>query len=168
MLTFSNLLSFVRAPLAFVFLLPDPNFRLLAILLAMITDSIDGYIARRSQSASRFGAILDPAMDKFFVYFALGTLFFEHRIDPLAMAAMVSRDFFLCLYASVMLATFRWKTIVFRAIRWGKATTALQFLVLMGLVGGVSFPWYLFAAFVGMGWMAFLELFRTSDRQVSI
>jgi len=74
----------------------------------------------------------------------------------------------LCLYASVMLATFRWKTIVFRAIRWGKATTALQFLVLMGLVGGVSFPWYLFAAFVGMGWMAFLELFRTSDRQVSI
>ena len=33
----------------------------------MFTDSIDGYIARRSKSVSRFGAILDPAMDKFFV-----------------------------------------------------------------------------------------------------
>ncbi len=163
MLTVSNSLSFVRAPLALLFLQTSPQLRLLAIVLAMITDSIDGYVARRNQSTSRFGAILDPTMDKFFVYFALCTLFLEGKVSSLETAAMLSRDFFLCLYGSVMLATFRWKTIVFRAIRWGKVTTALQFIVLMGLVLNVPFPWYLFATFLVMGWLAFLELFRRSD-----
>ncbi|HEY4255350.1 MAG TPA: CDP-alcohol phosphatidyltransferase family protein [Chlamydiales bacterium] len=168
MFTLSNSLSFVRAPLAFLFLLSSPTLRLIAITLAMITDSIDGYVARRSQSASRFGAILDPAMDKFFVYFALIALFWDGKIAPLEMAAIISRDFFLFLYASVMLATGRWKGIVFRSVRWGKATTALQFVVLMGLVSGVQFPWYLFATFIVMGWFAFLELFRTSNHTSSV
>jgi CDP-diacylglycerol--glycerol-3-phosphate 3-phosphatidyltransferase len=165
MMTLSNSLSFVRVPLAFLFLQERTDLRLLAILLAMITDSIDGYLARRSQSVSRFGAILDPAMDKFFVYFALSVLFFEGRIVLWQAAAMLSRDFFLCLYGIFMTATGRWKTIVFRAIRWGKVTTALQFIVLMGLVLEFSFSWIAFAAFIAMGWLAFLELLQISNRE---
>ena len=163
MLTLSNSLSFARAPLAFLFLYESQWIRFSAILLAMITDSIDGHLARRNQSTSRFGAILDPAMDKFFVYFALGALFFEGKIKAWEMAAMISRDFFLVLYGFFMIATKRWKTVVFRAIRWGKVTTALQFLVLLGLVLNYSFPWALFASFVIMGWLAFLELFQIPE-----
>ncbi len=144
MLTASNSLSFIRAPLAFLFLQDNCTLRIIAILLAMITDSIDGYLARRSQSVSRFGAILDPAMDKFFVYFAMAALFLETRISPWEMGAMLSRDFFLLLYGMVMVAAGRWKTIVFRAIRWGKVTTALQFIVLVGVVLDITFPWYIF------------------------
>lgn len=160
MLTASNSLSFIRAPLAFLFLQESSTLRILAIILAMITDSIDGYLARRSQSVSRFGAILDPAMDKFFVYFAMGVLFIENQLAPWEMAAMLSRDFFLCLYGLLMVAARRWKTIVFRAIRWGKVTTALQFIVLIGLVLGIALPWYIYASFIVMGWLAFLELFQ--------
>ncbi|HSX10692.1 MAG TPA: CDP-alcohol phosphatidyltransferase family protein [Chlamydiales bacterium] len=160
MLTASNSLSFVRAPLAFLFLQESSSLRILAVILAMITDSIDGYLARRSQSTSRFGAILDPAMDKFFVYFAMSVLFMESRLAPWEMAAMLSRDFFLCLYGFLVVAAGRWKTIVFRAIRWGKVTTALQFIVLVGLVLGVEFPWYIYGSFIVMGWLAFLELFQ--------
>jgi len=160
MITFSNGLSLVRAPLAFVFCQGSPSVRVIAILLAMLTDSIDGYFARRTNSASRFGAILDPAMDKFFVYFALGALFFEQKIAFFELIAMLSRDFFLCLYALLMIAMGRWHTIVFRAICWGKVTTALQFLGLIGFTLGVSFPWYVFVAFLVMGWLAFLELFQ--------
>lgn len=160
MLTASNSLSFIRAPLAFLFLQESSTLRLLAIVLAMITDSIDGYLARRSRSVSRFGAILDPAMDKFFVYFAMTVLFMENKMAPWEMAAMLSRDFFLCLYGLLMVAAGRWKTIVFRAIRWGKVTTALQFIILIGLVLGVSFPWYIYISFIIMGWLAFLELFQ--------
>lgn len=162
MLTLSNGLSFSRAPLALLFLQENSSLRLLAILLAMITDSIDGYLARRSRSSSRLGAILDPAMDKFFVYFALAIFSFEDRIGAWEIAAMLSRDFFLCLYALFMFATGRWRSIVFRAIRWGKATTALQFLVLIGLTLKFSFSWVIFGAFVAMGWLAFLELFQLS------
>lgn len=160
MISASNSLSFIRAPLAFLFLQENSTLRITAILLAMITDSIDGYLARRSQSVSRFGAILDPTMDKFFVYFAMTALFLESRIGGFELAAMLSRDFFLCLYGFLMLITKRWKSIVFRAIRWGKVTTALQFIVLIGIVLGFSFPWYIFTSFVVMGWLAFLELFQ--------
>jgi len=158
MITLSNILSFSRAPLAFLFLQEAPSLRLLAIFLAMITDSIDGYLARRYQSTSRFGAILDPVMDKFFVYFALSTLFLEGKIASWEIATMISRDFFLCLYGILMLITKKWKTIIFRSVRWGKITTTLQFIVLSGLVYGISFPWIAFASFVIMGWLAFLEL----------
>lgn len=160
MLTASNSLSFVRAPLAFLFLQDSSTLRVIAIVLAMITDCVDGYLARKSQSVSRFGAILDPAMDKFFVFFTMTVLLKEGSLLPWEMAAMLSRDFFLCVYGLFMLLSGRWKAVVFRAIKWGKATTALQFVVLIGIVLEVSFPWYFFGAFIGMGWLAFFELFQ--------
>lgn len=163
MITLSNGLSFSRAPLALLFLQETPSLRLLAIFLAMLTDCIDGYLARRYQSTSKFGAILDPLMDKFFVYFALGALFLEGKIASWEVATMISRDFFLCLYGILMIVTKKWKTIVFRSVRWGKITTALQFIVLIGLVYEISFPWIAFASFVAMGWLAFLELFLLSS-----
>ena len=159
MITLSNSLSFCRAPLAFLFLQENPSLRLLAIFLAMATDSIDGYLARKYQSTSKFGAILDPLMDKFFVYFALGILFTEGKIIAWEITAMLSRDFFLCIYAAWIFITKRWKTLIFRSVRWGKITTALQFIILIGLICEISFPWIVFASFVGMGWLAFLELF---------
>src|SRR5690606_6218732 len=140
---------------AFLFLQENSTLRILAIVLAMITDSIDGYLARRSQSVSRFGAVLDPVMDKFFVYFAMTILFAESKMNEWETAAMLSRDFFLCLYGLFITAAGRWKTLVFRAIKWGKATTALQFIVLIGLVLGITFPWYIYASFIVMGGLAF-------------
>lgn len=166
MITLSNSLSFLRAPLAFFFLQSDPFLRLAAILLAMLTDCIDGYLARRTQSTSRFGAILDPAMDKFFVYFGLCMLLLEGQISLWGVGAMLARDGFLCLYAFLMLVTQRWKSIVFRAIRWGKVTTALQFVVLIGLTYHYTFPWPLYALFFGLGVLAFFELWLGSDRNV--
>lgn len=163
-LNISNSLSLLRCPLAFLFLLENPYVRISAVLLAMVTDSIDGYLARRSQSTSRFGAILDPAMDKFFVFFALSILFYEGNIAGWQAAAMLSRDFFLFIYGLFMLGTGRWKDVVFRAIRWGKITTALQFVVLMGLIFHFQFSWITFSTFIAMGWLAFLELFQVSSR----
>ena len=168
MITISNSLSFLRAPLACLFLQENVTIRFLAILFAALTDWVDGYLARRYRSASRFGAILDPAMDKFFVYFALAILYQEGRIATWEMAAMVSRDFFLCLYGILMFATRHRKSIVFRSVRWGKIATALQFTVLAGLVYQISFPWIIFAAFVCMGWLAFLELFQLAPTLVRV
>lgn len=164
MINLSNFLSILRLPLAFLFLQQGVALRLFAIIAAMITDSVDGYFARKSNSTSRFGAILDPTMDKFFVYFALFVLFFEGKIVSWEIGAMLSRDVFLCVYGAFMLVTKRWGTLVFRAIRWGKVTTALQFIVLLGLVSGFSFSWILFASFVIMGWLAFLELLQLSEK----
>ncbi len=168
MITVSNSLSFLRAPLSFLFLQASPSIRVLAVALAMLTDCIDGYLARRTQSTSRFGAILDPAMDKFFVYFALSALCLEGHIALWEVAAMLSRDAFLCVYGALMWAAGRWNRIVFRAIRWGKVTTALQFVVLIGLVLNVSFPWYLYTTFFCLGALAFFELLQAKEWQRKI
>lgn len=160
MLSLSNSLSFLRAPLAFLFLIENTTFRIVAILLAMLTDSIDGYLARKRQAVTRFGAILDPAMDKFFVLFALSVLFTEGKLELWQGCAMISRDFFLCLFGLYLSLSGYWESYRFTAIRWGKVTTALQFIVLIGLTLGVTFPSAFYCVFILFGMLAFIELWQ--------
>lgn len=160
MINLSNSLSLLRAPLAFVFLVESPVLRLMAILLAMVTDSVDGYLARRSKTTSRFGAVLDPAMDKFFVFFALGILFAENKIELWQMLMMISRDFALCLFGLYLSLSGLWQTYEFRSIRWGKITTALQFLVLICVTLGYAVSAYLFYSFVAFALFGLYELFQ--------
>lgn len=168
MLTLSNTLSFLRAPLALAFLLENPVIRLFAILIAAFTDSIDGYLARRSKSTSKFGAVLDPAMDKFFVYFVLIVLLLEGRILPWEALAMLSRDFFLCIFGAYLFVAGKWQGYEVKAIRWGKITTALQFLILSSIAIHLPFPWYIYLSFILFGALAFLELCQTLPSQTPL
>lgn len=161
-MSLSNSLSFIRAPLALLFLQENTTLRLIAILLAMLTDSIDGFVARKSKSVSKFGAILDPSMDKLFVYFALSIFFLENKIQGWEVLAMLSRDLYLCLFGIFLILQKRWSNYEFRAIRWGKITTALQFLILMGLNYHYNFPRSIYWVFIVLGTLAFLELLQTS------
>ena len=160
MLSIHNSLSFLRAPLAFLFLIENTTIRIVAILLAMLTDSIDGYLARRCKAVTRFGAILDPAMDKFFVFFALTILCLEKKLELWQGCAMVSRDFFLLLFGLYLGLKGHWESYRFTSIRWGKVTTALQFLILIGLTFGIFFSSYLYGIFVLFGLLAFIELWQ--------
>jgi CDP-diacylglycerol--glycerol-3-phosphate 3-phosphatidyltransferase len=160
MFNLSNSLSLLRAPLAFVFLIESPTLRLMAVLLAMLTDSIDGYLARLSKTTSRFGAVLDPAMDKFFVFFALGVLFMEGKVEAWQALTMVSRDFALCFFGLYLSLSGLWQTYEFRAIRWGKVTTALQFFVLVWVTLGYTVSIYLYWSFVAFALFGLYELFQ--------
>lgn len=160
MMTVSNGLSLLRAPLAVLFWYAAPLTRIVLIFLAMVSDFVDGYLARRNKSVTQLGAILDPLMDKLFVLSALFAFFVEGKISGWQMSAMLSRDFFLLMYGAILTITGRWSSVVVQAIRWGKITTALQFVVLLGLSLGVIFPWYIFGSFIVMGLFAFFELIR--------
>jgi len=168
MINLSNSLSLLRAPLAFLFLMENPTLRLVAILLAMLTDSIDGYLARLSKTTTRVGAVLDPAMDKFFVFFVLGVLFTENKIELWQLLTMVSRDFALCIFGLYLSISGKWLQYEFRAIRWGKITTALQFLVLMGLTVGYTIPVYLYYAFIAFALLGLYELFQFKKSSTSL
>ncbi len=160
MLTFSNFLSFIRAPLALVFLQKNIYLRLTAIIVAAISDSVDGYFARRNKSASKFGAILDPAMDKFFVYFALTVLYFEGNVKLWEALFILSRDFALCLYGLYIIFFKKFSEFELRSLRWGKVITAMQFFILMGLTLHYHFSLFVYSLFVIFGILAFLELFQ--------
>ncbi|NGX62942.1 MAG: CDP-diacylglycerol--glycerol-3-phosphate 3-phosphatidyltransferase [Candidatus Anoxychlamydiales bacterium] len=158
MITLSNGLSIIRIPLALLFLWQNIYVRIIAIVLAMFTDSIDGYFARKYKSASKFGAFLDPAMDKCFVFFVLSILIMEKHILLWQALAMISRDFALIIFTTYLFITKKLANYEVRAVRWGKVTTAMQFCVLIGLTLSFAFSWYIYAVFVLLGVLAFIEL----------
>lgn len=161
MFTLSNALSFVRAPLAFFFLIQRMEVRIGIILIAILTDCIDGYLARRYKHTTRLGAILDPLMDKFFVFFVLAVLFYEHTLGGWEIFAMLSRDIVLFIFSLYLLIKNEWKTYNYRSLLWGKVTTALQFTVLFFVTFNIRFTFLLFSLFFALGVCVLVELFIT-------
>lgn len=155
----SNILTLTRVPLALVFLIPSATLRCLAIILAMATDALDGYFARRFNATSPIGTILDPLMDKFFVFFALTVFILENSLLPWQMAALLCRDFSIILFGLYLYTTGRWAQYQFRAIWCGKVTTALQFVVMLGLSLNYAIPSFVYTLFIALGFFALVELY---------
>ena len=80
-----------------VFYLPldGPTRNLLATVLFIVvaaTDWLDGYLARRYQQTSDFGAFLDPVADKFLVCAALLILLQLDRVNALVAFVIIGRE----------------------------------------------------------------------------
>lgn len=159
MMTFPNFLSFLRIPLAFLFLEQDIYVRAFALLAAMATDFFDGFLARRYRSSSQIGANLDPITDKFFVAFVLVVFFLEGKISFGGAAAMLSRDVAVFLFGFYLLCTRSWETYKFHSIWCGKITTTLQLLVLFALTFNQTLPTPTYPIFVLLGILSFFELY---------
>ncbi len=164
MLNLSNVLSLSRAAFALAFLQENPLIRLTAIALAMISDFLDGYLARRQRTTSQFGAILDPIMDKFFVFFAGGVFYLEGKLSTWELGTLLSRDISLCLFGLYLGVVKGWKGYECKAIWWGKITTVAQFALLTGLTINFVFPRFVYFIFVLMAAFAFIELFLSYRR----
>ena len=61
-------------------------------IFAAITDWLDGYLARRLNQMSAFGAFLDPVADKLIVIGALVVLLYLNRVDMLVALIIVGRE----------------------------------------------------------------------------
>jgi CDP-diacylglycerol--glycerol-3-phosphate 3-phosphatidyltransferase len=163
MMTLPNLITLLRFPLALAFFQENPWYRAIAIFLAMISDSLDGYLARRYGKMSRLGTILDPLADKLFVLCALSVFLYEGRLQIWEALTMLSRDFSVLLFGLYLKCKGDYTRYRFRAIWCGKIMTALQFMVLLGLVFGFAFPPFVFLVFLLIGAAALIELACTND-----
>ena len=103
-------------------------------ILAGLTDLLDGYIARRYNFVSDFGALMDPLADKIFV---TGTMLMavEYRLMPAWIAVAVLCREFMVTGLRTLAAK---KQVVISADRWGKLKTALQMTMLA--IAGI--PWF--------------------------
>ena len=61
-------------------------------IFAGITDWLDGYLARRLNQMSAFGAFLDPVADKLIVVAALLALLYLNRVDMIVALIIVGRE----------------------------------------------------------------------------
>lgn len=98
--------------------------RLAAVLfiLAGITDVIDGYLARRYEITSTFGAFLDPLADKLIVMAVLITLIPLDRIPFWIVILLLSRELAITGLRGIASS----QGMVIAASRWGKFKTAYQ------------------------------------------
>jgi len=64
----------------------------LAFIIAALTDWVDGWLARRWNQASSFGAFLDPVADKLMVSAALLVLLHLGRVDVLIALVIIGRE----------------------------------------------------------------------------
>lgn len=161
LLTLPNLLSFLRIPLALFFLQGSPILRVVAIVLAGITDGLDGYIARKYHLQSRLGTLLDPITDKLFVFTVMFTYLFENKLTPLELTAMLSRDFAVAIFGGYLLTRGIFGRYKIEAFWCGKLFTTLQLFVLLVLAAGYSLPASIYGVFVVLGFLSLVELALT-------
>lgn len=164
--TLSNFLSILRIPLAFVLLLDNTLYRALAISLAMLTDSLDGYLARRMRVTSQVGAFLDPLGDKFFVIFAISVFVHEGYLTAWQVAALLSRDIALMIFSSYLYLKGRWSEFPFQSFWCGKISTFFQFLVLLSCTFHYLVPGYFFSVFIILGVMSVFELYSIDQKLI--
>jgi CDP-diacylglycerol--glycerol-3-phosphate 3-phosphatidyltransferase len=135
-----NIISLSRVGLAAAFVMDhEPNDRLLIVLAAAVTDMLDGWLARRAGLTSRFGALIDPFVDRVFALVAVATFVYEGSLTTLQYFVMIFRDLMTAVGFLVAKAITWLKPVEFRA-RWsGKAVTALQMVTFAAVL---RFPEY--------------------------
>lgn len=158
-MTVPNFISLLRMPLAFLFLKQDMATRALIIAVAMISDGLDGFLARKTQTASKVGTLLDPLMDRFFVFFVIGVFLKENQLSLFEAVALLCRDFSVLLFGCYLVVKGKLATYRFRAIWCGKATTFLQFIVFFIITFQIPFPPAFYLVFYFIGLLALLELY---------
>lgn len=127
--TIANVITFTRLVLTFVFLgifvQQDPSTRALAIMLyaiAAISDFLDGQIARRTQTVSWVGKVMDPIMDRVLLLTGVLGLMITGELPIWIAAIVLTRDAYI-LGAAMYLRRFETRPI--DVIFIGKAATAL-------------------------------------------
>lgn len=133
--TIPNLISVIRLCLIPVyFALLFNGYDILATFifaLAASTDWVDGQIARRTNSVSRVGQLLDPAVDRILMISGVVGLFVIGRLPLWIIIVVLVRDLFLLIGGAYTLRRYQVRVPV---IFPGKVATALLFIGFAGLL----------------------------------
>ncbi len=179
-MTLANQLTMFRFGLALAtfaaLMKAGPMAHVLAFVLfvaAMVTDWVDGYVARTTHSISPFGKVADPIADKMLVIGALIGLVRLHAGVPLwAVFLIITREL---LMGGVRTLTITQQGRILAAERWGKWSMAVQSGAVLAmialLIAHELLPWpipaykltYLLAVLcVGMAWSSAYKYIQQS------
>lgn len=136
----------------FLYTAPDnPVLGAGIFILASLTDLLDGYLARKMNSITKFGILVDPIADKFLVIAALLLLVDMGRLSVWVASVLIIREFLVTALRVVALS----KGIVIASEMGGKLKTTAQFIGIVALVlGGEYFGVDLFDLGIIFIWVA--------------
>lgn len=142
--TVPNQITFLRLGFLpiFLILIAYDHYRwaLLVLVLAGLSDGIDGLLARSLNQRSSLGAYLDPIADKLLLSSSFVLLAFKKQLAWWLTILVLSRDVLILIVAVVILLVFGYRP--FPPTIYGKLTTAAELLLVFLVVLGAAYPQY--------------------------
>ena len=109
---------------------------LVIFVVASLTDTLDGYIARKYKLVSNFGKFMDPLADKLLVSSAMICLVSLNRIPAWVVIVIISREFIISGFRLVASDA----GVVIAASWWGKIKTVVQMIMVIVLILSIHNP----------------------------
>lgn len=135
LLLLPSAISLSRLFMAVAFALTTaPGTRLALVVAASLTDYLDGWLARRANLATKWGALIDPIADRIFVFTAVCIFLFEGAITSTQYFVLISRDIMTAVGFLVARAVTWLRPVAFRARLSGKIVTTLQLATLVAIL----------------------------------
>lgn len=132
--TIPNLVSLSRVPLvAGIVLLVDSPVRYPLFALVVLSDGLDGWLARRLDQETELGALLDPALDKLTALILVVFLFPRTGLPVAFLALFFLRDAFVVAMGPLV-PLYGFDTGKIAARIPGKVVTNLQFLAIVAML----------------------------------
>jgi cardiolipin synthase (CMP-forming) len=114
------------------------RWALIILVIAGLSDAIDGLLARSLNQRSSLGAYLDPIADKLLLSSSFVILAFKHEIAMWLMIFVLSRDVIILIVAVVILLISGYRP--FPPSILGKATTFFQIVMIFAVVLAAAYP----------------------------
>jgi cardiolipin synthase (CMP-forming) len=111
---------------------------LLVLIVAGLSDAIDGLLARKLNQRSALGAYLDPIADKLLLSSSFIILAFKQKLAWWLTIIVLSRDVLILMVAVVILLISGYRP--FPPSIYGKLTTGLQILLVFMVVLSAAYP----------------------------
>ena len=134
----------ILIPFFVVFLLLDPSnqtYRYIAdaiFIIASLTDTLDGKIARKYNLVTNFGKFMDPLADKLLVSAAMICLIATGQLAAWIVIVIISREFIISGFRLIASDN----GIVIAASYWGKFKTVFQMLMIIALIANIQMPFF--------------------------
>lgn len=122
-------------------------------ILAGITDTLDGYFARKLNQVTRLGIVLDPLADKIMLITVLASVTISNNI-PLWIIAVVAVKELLMIAGAFSLYNDR--DIVIPANIFGKITTILSYMAILAVLFELPYNRTILYSYVAMTILALL------------
>ena len=108
--------------------------RLALIGVASVTDFLDGWLARRRNAATRWGALIDPIADRIFVLTAVSAFLLSGELTTWQYFVLLSRDIMTAVGFLVARLVPWLRPVEFKARYLGKVVTTLQLATFIAIL----------------------------------
>ena len=154
-LTIANMISISRIFLCFplvIFMENNDNFNtFIVILLMILTDLIDGYVARMADESTDFGKLIDPLADKICFLVVSIYLIFNYGMYMLLFFCLIMiRDMIIIIIGSYLMLN---KNIALESNKSGKWFIFISSLMMISVIFGLSMYIICFFYFISVALM---------------